>query len=72
LLHFAIIDGLERVLPAALFQPTGLTAAFAGFGLFLLVFGLTVGAAQMTYRLIEMPGIRLGGRAIALTGTSPG
>jgi peptidoglycan/LPS O-acetylase OafA/YrhL len=73
LVHFAIIDVLGRVLPASVFRQTGLAAAFAGCGLFLVVFGLTVVAAQVSYRLIELPGIRLGGRVIAWTrsGTVP-
>jgi len=67
LLHFAIIALLERVLPAWLFRQTGLAAALTGGSLFLAVFVLTVAAAQVSYRLIEVPGIRLGGRAIAAT-----
>jgi peptidoglycan/LPS O-acetylase OafA/YrhL len=66
LLHFAIIDRLQDVLPAWLLAQTGWAAAWTGCGLFLAVFALTAVAAQISYRLIELPGIRLGARA-ALT-----
>jgi peptidoglycan/LPS O-acetylase OafA/YrhL len=65
LLHFAVMSGLETLLPPALFQATGFAAAFDGCLLFLAVFALTAAAAQVTYRLIELPGIRLGGKAVA-------
>jgi peptidoglycan/LPS O-acetylase OafA/YrhL len=60
LIHFAMIAGLEYLLPPALLQQTGLPAAITACALFLSVFALTAVSAQLTYRLIEQPGIRLG------------
>ena len=61
LIHFAVILGLEHLLPAWVFAQTGVPAVVASFGLFIAVLGLTGVVAQGTYRLIELPAIRLGG-----------
>ena len=67
LIHFAIIAGLERVLPDRILAGTGVAAALTGGALFLLVLGLTGCIAQITYRLIETPAIRIGSLVIAGT-----
>jgi peptidoglycan/LPS O-acetylase OafA/YrhL len=73
LLHFAVIEAVLRLLPAAVFTPTGLGAAATSGVLFLLVLGVTGLVAQVTYRLIELPAIQLGTRVIGMdrTGAAP-
>jgi peptidoglycan/LPS O-acetylase OafA/YrhL len=65
LLHFAVMSGLESLLPQRVLQVTGFAAALVGCVLFVAVFVLTSTAAQLTHLLIEAPGVRLGGQAVA-------
>ncbi|WP_419729316.1 acyltransferase family protein [Lichenicola sp.] len=71
LMHFAVISGAEFILPAPVFARTGIPAALTGGVLFLLVLGVTGGLAQLTYRLIELPAIQLGGRVIGMSARRP-
>lgn len=64
LIHFAVIAGFERLLPSWTFTQTGVPAALTGGVLFLVILIVTGVIAQATYRLIEMPAIRLGARVI--------
>ncbi len=64
LLHFAVLETIKRMLPGALSTPRGMGAAAISGMLFVLVLCLTALAAQATYRLIELPAIRLGGLVI--------
>jgi peptidoglycan/LPS O-acetylase OafA/YrhL len=65
LLHFAVLDALRRVLPAAALSATGVTAILVSLVVFALTLALTFALAQATYRLIELPGIRLGARLLS-------
>ncbi len=62
LLHFAVIAALERVVPASVFATTGLVAIASAFLFFLAILLVTGAFSQATYRLIELPAIRLGQR----------
>ncbi len=61
LLHFAIITGVEALLPPLATGLTGISACLASFAIFAAVLTITAGLSQVTYRWIEQPGIRLGG-----------
>jgi peptidoglycan/LPS O-acetylase OafA/YrhL len=71
LIHFAVISGLERMLPASVFAQTGVPAALTSGVLFLLVLTMTGGIAQATYRVIELPAIRLGGLVVGISARRP-
>jgi peptidoglycan/LPS O-acetylase OafA/YrhL len=60
LLHFAVLETEQRLLPRAVFASTGVLAAATGGVLFLVTLGATGLIAQATYRLVELPAIRLG------------
>ncbi len=62
LLHFAVIEAVRRVLPDPLLSARGFGAVAISGIAFLLVLGITGLVAQLTYRLIELPAIRWGGR----------
>jgi peptidoglycan/LPS O-acetylase OafA/YrhL len=64
LLHFAVITGYEALLPNSVISQTGVSAVVASVMLFLLVLVTTGLVAQITYRFIEAPAIRLGTLAI--------
>jgi len=64
LLHFAVISCIEEMLPSWIFAVTEVPAVLTSGVLFLIVFTITALLAQATYRLIELPAIRLGARAI--------
>ncbi len=57
LLHFAVIEGVQAVLPARIVSLYGMAAVAAGACVFLVVLGVTALAARLTYRFIEQPGI---------------
>jgi peptidoglycan/LPS O-acetylase OafA/YrhL len=71
LIHFAVISGLEHMLPSAVFAQTGIPAALTSFVLFLLVLAMTGSIAQATYRVIELPAIRLGGVLAGMSARRP-
>jgi len=71
LIHFAVISGLEHMLPSSVFTQTGIPAALASGVLFLLVLTMTGSIAQATYRVIELPAIRLGGFMIGMSARRP-
>ena len=60
LLHFAIIDGMKRLLPASTFTAIGPVAVVNAFMLFAVVLLVTGFLSQITYRLIELPAVQLG------------
>ena len=67
LIHFAVISGLEHMLPSSVFAQTGIPAALTSGVLFLLVLTMTGGIAQATYRVVELPAIRLGGLVVGMS-----
>ena len=71
LIHFAVISGLEHTLPSTVFAQTGIPAALTSGVLFLLVLTVTGGIAQATYRVIELPAIRLGGLVVGMSARRP-
>jgi peptidoglycan/LPS O-acetylase OafA/YrhL len=71
LIHFAVISGLEHMLPSSVFAQTGIPAALTSGILFLVVLALTGGIAQATYRVIELPAIRLGGLVVGMSARRP-
>lgn len=64
LIHFAVIAGFQHALPPSILSQTGVAAVLTSGVLFILVAATTVAVAQLTYRLIELPAIRLGAMAV--------
>ena len=60
LLHFALLEGIVRLLPASVLGATGINAIAAATALFVAVLVITGVLAQATYRWIETPGIQTG------------
>ena len=71
LLHFALIAALERLLPGAVLAATGITAVVLSALLYLLILGATAVVSQVSYRVIELPAIRMGQRINAAMDASP-
>ena len=60
LLHFAVLDALVHALPPATLAATGAAAVLCAAALFAGAMVLTGLASQAAYRMVELPGIRLG------------
>lgn len=60
LIHFVVLMALEHLLPTWVLAQAGLPAVIASLLIFWLVLITTGLVAQMTYRLIELPGVRIG------------
>ena len=67
LVHFAVISGLEHVLPHWVLDQVQAPAVVTSFLLFLLVMIVTGGISQLTYHAIELPAIKLGGWLIRVS-----
>ena len=62
LVHFAVLDALVHLLPPAMLAATGMAAVAAATALFAGVMVVTGAVSQLTYRMVERPGMQLGHR----------